>query len=129
VLPFFLRLGGAAITFVLLSWLRLWFDLARAQVVVRDQGAVRRALAATFRQPFRHPLRLLGAYVFIGLLGLGCLLAGIGVWHALVPPASVAGAFLVGQGTLFLGMACRFWQRALAVRHLDAVREASAPDC
>jgi hypothetical protein len=40
---------------------------------------------------------------------------GILLWHAIVPPSSVLGAFIVGEATLLLLLGTRFWQRATAV--------------
>lgn len=37
------------------------------------------------------------------------------LWHLIVPPSSVFGAFLVSQLMLLLLLAMRFWQRAAAV--------------
>jgi hypothetical protein len=37
------------------------------------------------------------------------------LWYAIVPPSSVLGAFIIGQATMLLLLATRFWQRATAV--------------
>jgi hypothetical protein len=42
-----------------------------------------------------------------------------------VPPSSVLGAFIVGQATLLLLLAARFWQRATAVAFYE--QELAAP--
>jgi len=84
-------------------------------VVLRDRPAVHKSVAAGFRKTRRNLGRLLGSYVVIAIVALAVLVAGILLWHAIVPPSSVLGAFIVGQATLLLLLATRFWQRATAV--------------
>jgi len=114
-LPFFIQLGGWTIIFLMLTAIRVWFDLAQTDVVLRDQGVVRKSVAAGFRMARHNLWRLLGSYVVIALVALAILVAGIWLWHAIVPPSSVFGAFLISQITLLLLLGTRFWQRATAV--------------
>jgi hypothetical protein len=114
-LPFFTHLLGAVIILLVLTVIRIWFDLAQTDVVLRDQPAVRKSVAAGFRKTKRNLGRLLGGYVVIEIVALAVLVAGVVVWNTIVPPSSVLGAFIVGQATLLLLLATRFWQRATAV--------------
>ena len=114
-LPFFIQLAGTLIVFLVMTVIRVWFDLAQTNVVLRDQSAVRKSVAAGFHMTRRNFGRLVGSYVVIALAALAILVGGILLWHAIVPPASVLGAFLVSQVTLFLLLGARFWQRASAV--------------
>ena len=114
-LPFFVQLAGTTIVFLVLTAIRVWFDLAQTEVVLRDQPAVRKAIASAFRKTRHNFWRLLGSYVAVALVALTVLIAGIWLWRAIVPPGSVAGAFIVGEATLLLLLATRFWQRAVAV--------------
>jgi len=124
-LPFFIQLIGTTIVFLVVTVIRIWFDLAQTDVVLRDQPAVRKSVAAGFNK-IRHNLgRLLVSYVVIAISGLAVLAGGILLWHAIVPPDSVVGAFIVGQATLLLLLAARFWQRATAVAFY--VRELADP--
>jgi hypothetical protein len=124
-LPFFTQLGGLVIILLVLTVIRIWFDLAQTEVVLRDQPAVRKAIASGFRRTRRNLGRLLGSYVVIAIVALAVLAAGILLWHWIVPPSSVLGAFLIGQAIMLLLLAMRFWQRATAVAFY--VREMSAP--
>jgi hypothetical protein len=124
-LPFFTQLVGTVIILLLLTIIRIWFDLAQTEVVLRDQPAVRKAIAAGFRRTRRNLGRLLGSYVVIAIVALAILVAGILLWYAIVPPASVLGAFIVGQAMMLLLLAMRFWQRATAVAFY--VREMNQP--
>jgi hypothetical protein len=114
-LPFFTQLLGTVIIFLVLTVLRVWFDVAQTDVVLRDEPAVRESVVAGFRKTRRNLGRLLASYVVIAIVALAVLVVGILLWHAIVPPSSVLGAFIVGEGTLLLLLAARFWQRATAV--------------
>ena len=83
--------------------------------MLRDQSAVRKSIVAAFRKTRRHLGRLLVSYVVIAVVALAILVVGILLWHAIVPPSSVLGAFIVGEATLLLLLGTRFWQRATAV--------------
>jgi len=124
-LPFFTQLVGTLIILLVLTIIRIWFDLAQTEVVLRDQPAVRKAIAAGFRRTRRNLGRLLGSYVVIAIVALTILLAGILLWYAIVPPASILGAFIVGQAIMLLLLSMRFWQRATAVAFY--VREMNRP--
>jgi hypothetical protein len=114
-LPFFTNVAGWVITLLVLTKIRLWFDLAQTDVVLHDQNAVRKSLAAGLRMMRKNRFRLLGTYVAIALVGLVVLVGGIVLWNKIVPPSSLVGAFLISQLTLFVLLAIRFWQRAAAV--------------
>jgi hypothetical protein len=114
-LPFFVQLTCMGIMFLVLTAIRIWFDLAQTQVVVGDQSKVRKSIAAAYRGMKGYRIRLLGNYVLIALLAGVVLLAGLWVWIKLVPAASVVGAFIVSQAILLVLLAARFWQRACAV--------------
>jgi len=114
-LPLLAQWVSMAVIFLILTLVRAWFDVAQTDVVLRDEGAVRKSIAWAFRATRRNLGRLLGTYVLIALVGLIVLTVGILIWHAIVPPASVVGAFLVSQAILLLLLAMRFWQRASAV--------------
>lgn len=124
-LPFFTQLVGTLLILLVLTVIRIWFDLAQTEVVLRDQPAVRKAIASGFRKTRGDLGRLLGSYVVIAIVALAVLTAGILLWHEIVPPSSVLGAFIVGQAMMFLFLATRFWQRASAVAFY--VRETNEP--
>jgi hypothetical protein len=114
-LPFFTQLAFFAIIFLVLTAIRIWFDLAQIQVVIRDQGKVRKSIAAAYRSMKHHRAQLLGSYVFIAFLAMIVLVVGIWIWIKIVPAPSVLGAFIVSQAILLAWLAARFWQRACAV--------------
>lgn len=114
-LPFITQMISLAVIFLVLTILRIWFDLAQADVVLRDQAAVRKSMAWGFRTTRQNFGRLFGTYVVVAVLALVILVVGVVLWHAIVPASSVLGAFIVGQCMLFLLLSMRFWQRASAV--------------
>jgi hypothetical protein len=124
-LPIFIELVGLVIILLVLTVVRIWFDLAQADVVLGDQSAARKSVAAGFRKTRRNLGRLLASYIVIAIVALATLLAGLLLWHAIVPPSSVVGAFIIGQATLLLLLGMRFWQRATAVAFY--VKEAAEP--
>ena len=77
ILPFEIQMIGLTVIFLVMTTLRIWFDLAEADVVLSDQRAVRKSIAAAFRHTFRSLIRLLVSYIVttivaaIVLLGRG----------------------------------------------------------
>ncbi len=108
---------GLFVIFLIMTVFRIWFDLAEADVVLSDQRAVRKSIAAGFRHTFRGLGRLLSSYVVAAIAAAIILVAGIWMWMKFVPSTSVAGAFLVAQFTLILLLIPRFWQRGVAVSY------------
>jgi len=117
MLSFYVSMATLAVIFLVMSVLRIWFDLAQADVVLSDQRAVRKSIAAAFRQTWRGLGGLLGSYVSTTLLAAIVLVAGIYVWIKFIPAESVLGAFIVSQLTLFLLLIPRFWQRGVVVTY------------
>ena len=111
------RYGGLAVIFLIMTVFRFWFDLAEVDIVLNDQRAVRKSIAAAFRHAFRRIARLLACYVFAAAVAAVILCAGLLVWEHFVPSMSIVGAFLISQITLFLLLIPRFWQRGVAVSY------------
>lgn len=117
LLPFELQMGGLAVIFLIMSTLRIWFDLAEADTVLNDQRAVRKSIAAAFRHTFRSLGSLLGSYVLTTIVAAIILVAGLWLWMRIVPAHSVTRAFILGQIILFLLLIPRFWQRGIVVSY------------
>jgi len=116
-LPFELRMAGFAVIFLIMTILRIWFDLAEVDTVLNDQRAVRKSIASAFRHTFRSLGRLLASYVLVTIIAAIVLVGGLWLWMKLVAPQSVVGAFLIAQITLLLLLIPRFWQRGIAVSY------------
>jgi hypothetical protein len=117
VLPFTLQLSGLFVIFLVMTTLRIWFDLAEADVVLNDQRAVRKSIAAGFRHVFRSLARLLVGYVVATLLAAIFLVGGLWCWIHFVPANAVVRAFLLSQLIMLLLLVPRFWQRGIAVSY------------
>jgi hypothetical protein len=117
LLPFQLQVAGLIIVFLVMTSLRICFDLAEADIVLDDQRAVRRSIAAAFRHTFRVWFRLLATYVFVTAGAGVILLCGLLAWMKLVKPESLTAAFCISQLTLILLLITRFWQRGIAVSY------------
>jgi hypothetical protein len=107
---------GLLIIFLIMATLRICFDLAEVDVVLSDQNATRKSIAAGFRHTFRSLGRLLGSYVLITIVAAIILLAGFYAWH-MIGPEHVLRPFIVGQIILFLLLIPRFWQRGVVVAY------------
>jgi hypothetical protein len=116
-LSFELQMAGLAVIFLVMTTLRIWFDIAEVDAVLNDQQAVRKSIAAAFRHTFRSLARLLTSYVVVTVVAAIVLLAGLWLWMKLVAPENVFGAFAIGQVTLLLLLIPRFWQRGIAVSY------------
>ncbi len=116
-LPFNLQLIGLAVIFLIMTMLRIWFDLAETDTVLNDQRAVRKSIGAAFKNTFRSLGRLLGSYIVSTAVAAIFLAAGLWILLRLVGPQSHVGAFVIAQVILFLLLIPRFWQRGIAVSY------------
>jgi len=117
LLPFYISMASLLVIFLVMTVLRIWFDLAQTDVVLSDQPGVRRSISAGFRHTWRSLGSLLGSYVVSTIVAAIVLMAGLWTWMKFVPPASVFGAVVVSQLTLLLLLIPRFWQRGVAVTY------------
>lgn len=117
LLPFTLQMIGLAIIFLIMTALRIWFDLAETDVVLSDQRAVRKSIWAALKHTLSSLPRLLASYVLITIVAAIILCGGLWIWIKAVAPESIIGAFLVAQLTLLLLLIPRFWQRGVAVSY------------
>jgi hypothetical protein len=117
LLGFEVRVVSLVVIFLVMTALRIWFDLAETDIVLSEQRAVRRSIGAGFRHMWRNLGRLVGSYVVATVVAAILLVAGLWIWMRFVPPASVLGAFVVSQLMLLLLLIPRFWQRGVAVSY------------
>lgn len=117
MLSFELNMAGLFVIFLIMTTLRICFDLAEADVVLNDQRAVRKSIGLAFRHTFGNLGRLLGSYIVTSVVAAVILVGGLWIWMRLVSPTSIFGAFLVSQFTLLLLLIPRFWQRGVAVAY------------
>jgi hypothetical protein len=117
LLPFEMQMAGLTLIFLVMTTLRAWFDLAETDVVLNDQRAVRKSIAAGFRHTFRSLFRLLANYVAATIVAAIILVGGLWVWNQFVSSENVFGAFVLGQFILFFLLIPRFWQRGIAVSY------------
>ena len=111
------RIVGLFLIFLVMATLRIWFDLAEVDIVLNDQRAVGKSIAAGFRHTFRSLGRLLGSYLVATIGAAFVLSVGLFLWMKSVAPESVVGALVISQLTLLLLLIPRFWQRGVAVSY------------
>lgn len=117
LLPFKTQMTGLAVMFLIMTILRIWFDLAEVDIVLNDQRAVRKSIGAAFKHTFRSLFRLLASYIVSTAVAAIILAGGLWCWIHFVPATSIGGAFVLGQIILFLLLIPRFWQRGIAVSY------------
>jgi hypothetical protein len=117
LLGFEVRVVSLVVIFLVMTALRIWFDLAETDIVLSDERAVRRSIGVGFRHAWRNLGRLLGSYVVATIVAAIILVAGLWMWLRLVPSASVLGAFFVSQLMLLFLLIPRYWQRGVAVSY------------
>jgi hypothetical protein len=117
LLPFEVQMTGVAVIFLIMTTLRIWFDLTEADIVLSDQRAVRKSIAAAFRHTFRGLARLIASYLVTTIVAAAVLLGGLGAWMKLVPSETVTPAFVISQLTSLVLLIPRFWQRGVAVSY------------
>ncbi len=130
-LGFFVQVAGVLAILVVALFVRMWFDLAQAQVVRDNERALLRVLRQSFGVAF-HSGRLFALYLGIGLFAAGTLAAGIGVW-ALLPHSAMVASFLVLELVTVTQIASRLWLKAASARWVallplraEVMNEASA---
>ncbi len=116
-LPFELQMTGLAVIFLIMTTLRIWFDLAEADIVLNDQRAVRKSIARAFGHTFGSLGWLLASYFVIAVVAAIILVGGIWMWITFIPSDSIWRAFLLAQFILLLLLIPRFWQRGVAVSY------------
>ncbi len=116
VLPIALQTIGLVIIFLVMTTLRIWFDLVEADTVLNDRG-VWKSMGTSFRHTFRNLGKLLGSYLVTTIIAILFLACGLWIWMKMVLPESVGAAFLVGQLTLLVLLIPRFWQRGAIVSY------------
>jgi len=117
LLPFRLQMTGLAVIFLAMTTLRIWFDLAEADIVLSDQRAVRKSIWTGLKHTLRHLGRLLASYVVATIVAAIMLAGGLWAWIKFVPSEGVFRAFIFAQFILFLLLIPRFWQRGVAVSY------------
>ena len=108
---------GLAVIFLIMTTLRIWFDLAEADVVLSDQRAVRKSIWSGLKHTLRSLPRLLTSYVVATILAAIILAAGLWIWMKLVAPENWIGGWFISEITLLLLLIPRFWQRGVAVSY------------
>ncbi len=93
---------------------RMWFDLAQAQVVQDNVRKLLRVLARSLKVAFRSG-RLFASYLGIGLFAAATFGAGIGIWVYL-PHAAMGASFLVLELVTVTQIASRLWMKAASAR-------------
>jgi hypothetical protein len=113
-LGFFVNIGSKLVIVVAALFVRLWFDLAQAQVVRDNQRQLTRVLFGSLALAFRSG-KLYMQYLGIALFAAVTFALGIGVW-AYLPHSAMAASFLVLELVTLAQIAARLWLKAASAR-------------
>ena len=127
LLPFELQMLCMAIIFLVMTTLRIWFDLAETDTVLNDQRAVRKSIGTAFLHTFRGLFRLLASYLVSTIVAALILVVGIWCWLHFAPSDGWVAAAVISQITLLLLLIPRFWQRGIAVTYWHQHMMMTAP--
>ncbi len=78
LLLFEVRVVDMVIIFLVMTALRIWFDLAETDIVLSDQRAVRRSIGTGFRHTWRDLGHLVGSYVVTTIVAASSSWSGCG---------------------------------------------------
>jgi hypothetical protein len=107
------NVGSKLIVLLLALLVRLWFDLAQAQVVRDDERDVFGTLLHSFKLAFTSGLYV--KYLGIGSFAAVTFAAGVGMWVYLPHPATGA-SFVVLELVTIAQIASRLWLKAASAR-------------
>jgi hypothetical protein len=113
--PFFavyFLVGVSIFVLILLSIVRLWFDMAQIIAVADDEKRMHKALrraAGLLRHNF---FSLLCLFLSISVIGSLLFAFGFRIWMVSLSPHSIISAFLLSQLMVLVWIGTRLWQRA-----------------
>lgn len=104
--------AGSLVILLLLSIVRLWFDMAEIIAVADDERRMHKALRRAARLLWHNFFSLLWLYLRIAILGLVLFFFGLRLWMTFLGPQSYVLAFLLSQLMILVWIGTRLWQRA-----------------
>lgn len=104
--------AGSLVILLLLSIVRLWFDMAEIIAVADDERRMHKALRRAARLLWHNFFSLLWLYLRIAILGLALFFFGLRLWMTFLGPQSYVLAFLLSQLMILVWIGTRLWQRA-----------------
>jgi hypothetical protein len=113
-LGFWVGVGGRVIFLLLALFVRAWFDLAQARVVLDNERKVLRTVGRSWKL-LVHSGGLYLRYLGIALTGIVVFSAGIALW-VYVPHHDTIGSFVVLEAVTVFLLATRLWMKATSAR-------------
>jgi hypothetical protein len=113
-LGFFVNVAGRLVIVLVALFVRLWFDLTQARVVLGNERRLVRVLFDSLGLAFRSG-KLYAEYIGIGLFATGTFAIGIGVW-AYLPHSAMGASFVVLELVTLTQIASRLWFKAASAR-------------
>ena len=104
--------AASVVILLLLSIVRLWFDMAEVIAVADDERRMHKALRRAARVLWHNCFSLLWLYLSIAVIGLVLFFFGLRLWMTFLSPQSNILAFLLSQLMILVWIGTRLWQRA-----------------
>jgi hypothetical protein len=104
--------AASLVILLLLTTMRLWFDMAEILAVANDERRMHKALRRAARLLWNNFFSLLWLYLRIAIIGLLLFAIGLRVWMMNLSPQSNILAFLLSQLMVLVWIGMRLWQRA-----------------
>ncbi|MGA7624376.1 MAG: hypothetical protein WCA91_12425 [Candidatus Acidiferrales bacterium] len=120
--------GAIVFILILLSIVRLWFDMAQIIAVADDEKRIHKALGRAFSLLRHNFFSLLGLFLSISIIGSLLFGLGIRLWMVALSPHSIIGAFLLSQLMVLVWIGTRLWQRASEALWYRRFAEASVQE-
>jgi hypothetical protein len=115
-LGFFVNIGCKLVIAVVALFVRLWFDLAQARVVLDDERKLCGTLWGSLKLAFGSG-RLFASYIGIGLFAAITFGVGVAIW-VYFPHSSTGASFLLLELVTVIQIASRLWLKAASARRI-----------
>ncbi|MDR3747698.1 MAG: hypothetical protein P4M04_06045 [Acidobacteriota bacterium] len=106
--------AGTFLLFLVVLFVRLWFDVAKSRAVAQNERRMWRNMWKALGITSRQMGTLLWMYFRISLVAWMTLLIGFLIWTKL-PPTAVPAIFILLELVLLVQLAARLWQTASAM--------------
>lgn len=116
---FWVLVIACLICWILLLFVRAWFDLAQCMTVARNDRSMLRNTWRSLIATFRNLGTLLSAYISIHIVGMVSMAILIVLW-VYIPHRATPASFIVLELIVLIDIAVRLWQKAACMTWLEA---------
>ncbi len=125
MLGFWVGIGGRIVFLLMALFVRAWFDLAQARVVLDNERKVLRTVGRSWLL-LLHSGGLYLRYLGIALCSMAVFAAGMALW-VYVPHQDTIGSFVVLEAVTVFMLATRLWMKATSARWIALLPSVAVP--